>query len=212
MKRLKRATIVLPLLVLLAGAAVPVLVDLDDAGGGSVAEAQARRVAGRTAEEWIALATQAAARDQFDKALKFAKTAEGVESGEQYAAELRAIRKARRRRREISRLKARLTEGPIEDLALDGEGRVLSGHRLTTVLPGESLWSLAREFAAAELAVLPAEVDNRDTYAAWDELTALNGVRELKVGERVALPLTDADAERVPHERLIGEAQAPTAR
>lgn len=191
MKRIKRATIVLPLIVLLLGIIVPAIMERDEGVRASDAEAPEPRVSGRTAGEWAAMAAEALDEGSLNRALSYIKTAESVSAGEQYAAELRDVRTARRRAAEARRLADRMAAGEADHVAFDASGVVVSAHRLVTVLPGESLWTLARDMVAAERHVAAADVpdDDRDVYRAWDSLTALNGVRELEVGERVHVPL-----------------------
>ncbi len=191
MDRIKRATIVLPLVVLLLGAVVPVLVERDEGVRASDAEAPEVRVSGMTAGEWAAMAGEALEEGRLNRALSCIKTAESVNEGSQYSAELRSIRTARRRASEAARLAGRLTGGAADHVVFDPSGVVVSARRLVTVLPGESLWTLARDMVAAGRRVPASDVrtDDRDVYRMWDSLTALNGVRELEVGERVRVPL-----------------------
>ena len=219
MKRLKRATIVLPLVVLLLGAVVPVLLERDDSVRVSGVEVPEARVSGRTAGEWAKLAGEALERGRLRRALSHIKTAESVTPGTQYAIELREIRHARRRASDVGRLTRRLTDGSVGHVVFGEEGAVVSAHRKTTVLPGESLWTLARDLVAAERRVPRSEVagGDRSVYRAWDELTALNGVRELEVGERVRVPLSIAeqtalaDANRRDHQRIASASSALAA-
>ncbi len=219
MTRLKRATIVLPLVVLLLGAVVPVLLERDDSVRVSGVEVREARASGRTAGEWAKLASEARKVGQLRKALSYIKTAESVSPGTQYATELKEIRTASWRASEAERLSRRLTEGPIDHVVFGEDGAVASAHRRVTVLPGESLWTLARDLVAAGRRVSPDEVagGDRDVYRAWDELTALNGVRELEVGERARVPLSVveqtalADANRRDHERIVAASSALAA-
>ena len=191
MTRIKRATIVLPLVVLLLGVLVPVLLERDEEVRASDAEAAEARVSGRTAGEWAAEAMQAMAEGRWKRALSSIKTAESVEAGTQYATELKSIRRARWRASEAARLADRMIGGDADYVAFDAFGAVVAAHRLVTVLPGESLWTLATDMVAAMRRVPAADVpdDDRDVYRMWDSLTAMNGVRELEVGERVRVPL-----------------------
>ncbi len=195
MTRLKRATIVLPLVVLLLGAIVPVLLERDETIRTSGVEVPEARVSGRTAGEWAKLAFEARKRGRLRKALSHIKTAESVSLGVQYATELSEIRKARWRVSEVDRLTRRLTEGPVEHVAFGEDGAVVSAHRQATVLPGESLWTLARDLVAAQRRVPGNEIADSDgeVYRAWDALTELNGVRQLRIGERVRVPLFPAE-------------------
>lgn len=219
MTRLKRATIVLPLVVLLLGAVVPVLLERDDSVGASDVPVPDARVSGRTAREWAKLAGEALERGRLRRALSCIKTAESVSPGTQYATELRLIRHARRRASDVERLALRLTEGPVAHAVFGEDGAVVSAHREATVLPGESLWTLARDIVAAGCGVPGDEVagGDRDVYRAWDALTSLNGVRELEVGERVRVPLSSAEqitlaaANRRDHERIAAASSALAA-
>ena len=219
MTRLKRAMIVLPLIVLLLGAVVPVLLERDDSLRGSGVEVREARASGRTAGEWAKLAGVARKRGRLREALSYIKTAESVSPGAQYATELREIRTTRQRASEVERLSRRLIEGPVDHVVFGEEGAVASAHRRVTVLPGESLWTLARDLVAAGRRVSTDEVarGDRNVYRAWDALTALNGVRELEVGERVRVPLllaertALADANRRDHERVGAASSALTA-
>jgi hypothetical protein len=219
MTRLKRATIVLPLVVLLLGAVVPVLLERDDLLRASGVEVPEARVSGGTSGEWAELAGEALGQGRLRKALSYIKTAESVTPGAQYATELKEIRHAGRRASDVGRLTHRLTEGPIDHVVFGEDGAVVRAHRKTTVLPGESLWTLARDLVAAGRRVPRSEVDagDRGVYRAWDELTALNGLRELEVGERVRVPLTIvertalADANRRDHKRIADASSALAA-
>lgn len=196
MTRLRKATIALPLLVVLAGALVPLVFERDSGIRASGADAPEPVIDGRTSEEWSELATAALERGRFRQALAHIKTAERVEPGIQYADRLAGIRRARWRAREIERVRARFHDGPIDGLAFDGSGNMTGGHRLVVVLPGESLWSIARSLVAAERGDEPRGVSRNDpdVYVSWDVLTRLNGLRELEVGERVAVPVPAAEA------------------
>ncbi|MFH1689223.1 MAG: hypothetical protein ABIE42_03165 [Candidatus Eisenbacteria bacterium] len=216
MTRIKRATIVLPLVVLLLGAIVPVLLERDEGARASDVEAPEVRVSGRTAGEWATLAAEALEQGRLNRALSCIKTAESVGTGVQYAAELKSVRRARWRVSEVNRLSHRLSEGSADHAVFDAYGAVVSAHRLVTVLPGESLWTLARDMVAAGRRVPAADVsgDDRDVYRMWDSLTALNGVRELEVGERVRVSLLPGeraalvDANRRDLERVAAAAAA----
>lgn len=219
MARIKRATIALPLVVLLLGAVVPVLMERDEGVRASDAGAPEARVSGRTAGEWVTMAGEALEQGRLSRALSCIKTAESVNTGVQYAAELKSIRTARRRASEATRLARRMTGGGADHVAFDASGAVVSAHRLITVLPGESLWTLSRDMVAAVRRVPAADVsgDDRDVYRMWDCLTALNGVRELEVGERVRVSLTHderatlADANRRDLERVAAASEALAA-
>jgi hypothetical protein len=219
MTRLKRATIALPLMVVLLGVVVPVLMEKDDETVAADAKAPEPRVSGRTASEWAALADGALDRGRFNEALSHIKTAESVAPGVQYADELSGIRRAKWRAAEVRRLTSRLLAGDIDHADFRSDGSVASAHRLVTVLPGESQWTLARDMAAARRGVTAAEIDSRDrdVYALWDTLTAINGVRELDVGERVRVPVPAvelaalADANRRDLERVADASTALAA-
>jgi hypothetical protein len=216
MTRLKRATILLPLLVVLLGITVPVIVDRSESPRASDADAPEPRVSGRTAGEWAALAAQALEQGRLNRALSYIKTAERVGPGTQYQDELRDVRKARRKASETERVRRRMAGGDLAMVDFAGDGSVTAAHRLVTVLPGESLWTLARDMAAAQQGVLPSEIasDSREVYVLWDALTALNGVRELEVGERVRVPVAPCelaalvDANRRDLGRLAGASAA----
>ncbi|MCK4680697.1 hypothetical protein KAT82_06195, partial [bacterium] len=74
MTRLKRATIVLPLVVLLLGVVVPVLLERDDSVRASRVEVREARTSGRTAGEWAKLAYVAQRRGELREALSYIKT------------------------------------------------------------------------------------------------------------------------------------------
>lgn len=219
MSRLKRATIVLPIIVLLLGVVVPILLERDDPPRASGAEVPEARVSGRTSGEWAELAFEARELGRLRKALSHIKTAESITPGTQYATELREIRLASRRASDVGRLARRLIEVPVDHAAFSENGAVAQAHRKVTVLPGESLWTLARDLVAARRRVPGSEVTggDRDVYRAWDELTALNGLRELEVGERVCVPLSIvertalADANRRDHKRIVSAFSALAA-
>jgi len=216
MKRIKRVTIALPLIVVLLGVALPVLLERDEEVRAFDAEAPEARVSGRTAGEWADLARSALDEGRLNRALSYIKTAETVEPGVQYAVELSGIRSERRRASEIDRNRRRLTGGAIDHAEFDESGSVVSAYRLVTVLPGESLWTLARDMAAARWRVPVTDVprDDRYVYRLWDALTAMNGVRELEVGERARVPLVPAelaalaDVNRRDLERVASAAEA----
>jgi len=216
MKRIKRATIVLPLIVVVLGVALPLLMKRDEGVRATDLEPPEVRVSSRTAGEWADLARGALERGRLDRALSYIKTAEAVEPGAQYAAELKGIRSERRRAAEINSNRRRLTGRDIDHAEFDESGSVESAHRLVTVLPGESLWTLARDVAAARWGVPAADVpqDDPDVYCLWDALTTLNGVRELEVGERVLVPPAHdelaalADMNRRDLERVASASEA----
>lgn len=196
MKRLKKMTMVLPLVVILAGALVPLVIERGNDIQASGQEVSERKLGGRTAGEWAALAREAQEDGRFRQALSHIKTAERVEAGTQYAGELVRIRRARWRSREGARVRERFHGGPIEDLTFDEAGAVAGGHRTAVVLPGESLWTIATSLAAAGRAGRAGHApDSRAVYVLWDELTGLNGVRELEVGERVKVPIPPGEVE-----------------
>lgn len=199
MRRFTRATIALPLVVLLAGALIPALVDRGDGAGRAPAEEPPATYRGRTADQWVDAARQAAARESYRRALKLVKTAERLEPGTQYADVLRSIRRARWRSREVSETRQRFLEGPVAELSFRADGSVEAGHRTVVALPGESLWSLARCWAAAEVGVPEEEMQDEKglVYARWDRLVGLNGLRELEVGELVRLPLGAEDVAAI---------------
>ena len=219
MTRLKRATIALPLVVLSLGVIVPVLLERDDSLRASGVEVREARVSGRTAGEWAGLALEAREVGRLRKALSYIKTAESVSPGAQYATEIQEIRQARRRASEIERSRCRLAAGPVYHVVFGEDGAVVSAHRQVTILPGESLWTLARDLVAAARRVPADDVagGDRSIYRTWDALTALNGIRELAVGERVRVPLSPAeqtalaDGNRRDHERIAGAASALAA-
>ena len=193
MKQHGKATLALPLAILLSGALIPLVVS----GGGRTpalpADAGEPMYAGRTAVEWCTMATKAMERGEHDLAIRYFKTAEKVEPGAQYASELTLARRERRRALAVERERARLFGGSPDSLCVNNAGRVTYGHRTVVVLPGESLWTLARAFVAADRGVTAGELTTPDgaLYAVWDALTSLNGLRELDVGETVLLPLPE---------------------
>lgn len=195
MEARNRLTLALPVVLIIVGLLVPSLV-ASRSSSGPAAERAPARYAGLTAAEWAARGRRALERGRLDKALSYLKTAERVEPGTQYALELAGVRRARRRAAEIDRDRARFLEGPIIELNLRPDVTVANGHRVTIALPGESLWTLARRYAAALAGVARKDVGSAAVYAAWDRLTDLNGVRELEVGEAVSVPLPRG--ERAP--------------
>ena len=194
MKVKRRLTLALPVVLILAGLLVPTFVDSRSSSEAPTGRRPARH-AGHTAPEWAVRGKRALARGRFDRAISYLKTAERAEPGTQYARELADARRARRRAVEAERNRERLLDGVVHDLSFDSEGRVTAGRRTTIVLPGESLWTLAERYAAAVAGVAPSEVDERAVYAVWDQLTDLNGMRELEVGEAACLPLPDGEME-----------------
>ncbi|MBN2565423.1 MAG: hypothetical protein JXB46_06900, partial [Candidatus Eisenbacteria bacterium] len=195
MRRLTRATIALPLAVVLAGILIPLLLGQGDRSVAPGTEGVPLEIKGRTAVQWATAAQEAAERSEFNLALRCIKTAEQADPGTQYAESLTAIRRARWRYQEALELQDRLLHGPLESAAFGDDGSLLVGYRTVVALPGESLWSLARALVAAERGILGDEVPQRDpdVYGHWDRLVELNGLRELEVGERVAFPLSDQD-------------------
>lgn len=199
MRQLRRATLALPVILIAIGLAVPAVVG----GGGSrppaATSGQKARYAGKTASEWHALAMASLEGEEFMLALRYLKTAEKVERGSQYTSDLARARRARKRARAVASNRERMLGGEPEGLELDERGHVLSVHRETVALPGESLWSLAVLLAAARDGVPPSDVDDRDrdVYVAWDALTELNGVRELEVGEVLMVPLSDSEIRSI---------------
>ena len=196
MRLLTKATVALPVMVLLLGVVVPVLMQREQAAMDPAAGTVEPTLSGRTAGEWAEQAQDALERGQFREALASIKTAENVAPGAQYDDALDEIRRAKWRAGEVGRARARMLEGSIDGAAFSDDGVFVGGSRVTPAMPGESLWTLARSLVAAEREALPSELprDDPDVYAAWDALTALNGVRELEVGEQVKLPIS-------PHER-----------
>ncbi len=196
-----RATLALPLVILLAGFIIPLVMG---AGGdeGPVAENGPGTHAGRTAAEWAALANKALAHGSYDRAISAAKSAESADGGEQYRELIVEARRARWRAREIDRNAERFLGRPAQELAFDADGRVIDGVRVAVALPGESLWTMATAWVAADHDALPSEIDDgaADVYAAWDRLTAANGVRELEVGDEILIPLLDSEMEAIAEE------------
>jgi len=197
MTRLKSATIVLPLVVVLLGLFVPVLLDRFEDARVTGAEGAAAELGGRTSDQWAELAMRELERGRLRRALASVKTAEKVEPGTQFSEELALVRRALHRASEVRETAERFAGGPVDHLELSSDGRVASAHRLVTVLPGESLWSLARGVAAAEAKASGSEVSDAAHYRAWDRLTELNGVRELSVGERIRVPVPDEELAAV---------------
>ncbi len=144
----------------------------------------------------------ALAHGKYALAIKYLKTAEKARPGRQYATELASVRAARRRSVDVASNRERMMGGEPNAVVLDDEGNVLSGHRTVLALPGESLWSIAAEVVAAREGVLPSELEPRDAdvYTLWDTLTDMNGLRELEVGERVMLPLSDDERAAMARE------------
>jgi hypothetical protein len=201
MKRIRRATVALPLAVVLAGILVPVLMDRALVEAPQVAERAQSEIRGKTGAQWADAAREAQDQGDFRRALYCIKTAERVDPGTQYAQDLSVIRRARWRRQQVVAARERLMNGPLEDLTFQADGSLASGRRSVIALPGESLWSLARALVAAERGVLPGDVGDRgDVYRRWDELVELNGLRELEVGERVGFPLSSADVAAIESE------------
>ncbi|MCD4690324.1 hypothetical protein K8S17_02580 [bacterium] len=190
-----RATLALPLVILLAGFLVPLLMDAGPKAAGEEDTAPGIH-AGRTAIEWEGMAVSALVHGAHSRALSCAKSAELADHGEQYGDLIREIRRSRRRSREIAGNAERFLGRPVAHVEHNENGGVIEGVRVVVALPGESLWTLAVAYVAAENDVLPGEVDvgTADVYAAWDRLTAANGVRELEVGETVFVPLTSEEA------------------
>jgi hypothetical protein len=188
MTRLRKATLALPVLLIVAGLAVPVVVD----GGSSrpPAPPAKARYAGRTADEWRSMGAAALEEDRFGLALRYMKTAERVSPGAQFAKEIRGVREARRRAQLVDANCERMLGGDVAGVEISDGGEVVSAYRLTVALPGESLWSLAGALAAARAGLLPSELEERVVYSVWDSLTERNGLRELEVGEVVRVPLS----------------------
>ncbi len=199
MKLPARVTIALPVGIILIGALIPLVAR---SGGDAPPPPEApevRTMNGKTAGEWCSLAAAAAERGQYDRAIGFMKTAEEIDPGQQYAADLVAIRRARWRALEISRERERILGGEVARLDFADDGTIAIGGRNVIVLPGESLWSLARSAAAAERGLLPEELADLDPSAVrwWDRLTEQNGVRELEVGELVLVPLREDEVAHI---------------
>jgi hypothetical protein len=186
-----KATLALPLAILLLGVAVPLALNPGARPGAPRRVAEEGRRAGRTAGEWRELALTALTNGRHDLALRRIKTAEAVDPGKQFARETREIRRAARNARDVARLRERFLGSDVEHIQLDSRGAVLVAYRTVVALPGESLWSIARSLASAEAGAPPPQIagDDPRIYEAWDRLTDLNGLRELEVGERVKVPL-----------------------
>jgi len=192
MRRRTKATLALPMAILLLGLAVPLAVRPGARPQASRPATEARRRAGRTAAEWRELAVAALEDGRHDTALRRIKTAESVDPGRQFDLEIREIRRARREVRVFERARERFLGGDVEHVELDPRGAVLVAYRTAVVLPGESLWSIARTLASAEEGGNPTSrvpADDPRIFEHWDRLTDLNGVRELDVGERIKVPL-----------------------
>lgn len=189
MRRLSKASLALPVVIVAVGFLVPLFAGGRSERPADVAEAGIFR--GRTATEWETMAARALEGGRHARAIAHLKSAERADPGAQYAERLRDARRALWAAREAGRLRARFLGSEIVDLAFGEDCRVASGHRTTVALPGESLWSIARAMVAAERAALPRDIDDGDPeiFRIWDALTEKNGVRELEVGEAVLLPL-----------------------
>jgi hypothetical protein len=199
MKRLSKLTRALPVAILLLGVAVPLAVRPTARTDRRAPVEEVRRRAGRTGAEWRGLALAALKDGRHDLALRRIKTAESVDPGPQFAREAREIRSARRSALDLERSRERLVGGAVEHIEFDPHGAVLVAYRTAVVLPGESLWSIARSLAAAETRV-PAPTlaaSDRRVYDLWDRLTDLNGLRELEVGERIRVPLPEGEREAI---------------
>jgi hypothetical protein len=193
-----KITLALPLAILLLGVALPLAVRRESGPDPRPPAPEARR-AGRTAPEWRELAVAALERGHHNLALRRIKTAEAVRPGRQYADETRRIREAARDARDVARARRRLLEGGIEHIEFDHTGAVLIAYRSAVVLPGESLWSIARSMASADEGVPEPSLAAGDSrvYPLWDSLTGLNGLRELRVGERIRIPLPAREREAI---------------
>jgi len=196
-----RATIALPFIILLAGIILPLLSDAGSDRPDEARETGVASYAGRTAAEWEVLATRSAERGAYDRALSCAKSAERVQSGEQFVGLLKDIRALRWRSREIERSRERFFAGDVVVASLDDPAAFIPAHRVTVALPGESLWTIATTIVATERGELARDMsdDNGDVYIVWDGLTELNGVRELEVGEWVLLPIPREEVEGLRH-------------
>jgi hypothetical protein len=199
MRRLRKFTRALPLAILLLGAAVPLAVRPGARADRRAEVQEAHRRAGHTGAEWRGLALEALAEGRHDLALRRIKTAESVDPGRQFAREAREIRSARRIALDVERSRERLLGGRVERIEFDRLGGVVVAYRTTVSMPGESLWSIARRLAAAEDGVPASRLaaDDHRVYALWDQLTDLNGLRELKVGEHVKVPLPREERETI---------------
>jgi hypothetical protein len=156
-----------------------------DAPEVAVAERTEATYAGRTAAEWERMAERALDAGALDQALKYVKSAELVEAGDQFADELRTVRRLRREAIERRELRDRFLRGQVAHVEYGPDGSVTLAYRTTLALPGESLWTLAQGLAATA----GPGADETVVYRCWDRLTDLNGVRELEVGEPVRIPL-----------------------
>jgi len=202
MRPLSRASLALPVAVVVAALVVPLLAER--ASEPEPAESVVAGVfRGRTAAEWEAVATRALDRGAHDRAIALLKSAERADPGKQYEERLKGARRARWAAREIKRRRERFLGSEIQELALEPGCGICSGHRTTVALPGESLWSIARAMVAAERGLLPVGIDARDAEVVrrWDALTEMNGVRELEVGETVLLPLPPDEMASLVRER-----------
>ncbi len=189
-----RATLALPLVILLAGFVVPLMMGAGaDEARGPVDDRGVH--AGRTAEQWKSLADRALGHGAFERALSCAKSAELADAGDQYREFIADVRRARRRAGAVEDNADRFLGRPVAEMRFNDEGGVTGGVRIAVALPGESLWTMAEAWVAADRGVLPSEVDDgsADVYAAWDCLTTANGVRELEVGDEILVPLLDSE-------------------
>ena len=199
MKLHTSATLALPLAILLSGAVIPLVVS----GGGRApappVDAGEPRYVGKTAREWCVMATKSLEQRRYDLAIRYLKTAERVEPGSQYEDRLTRARRTRRRATDVARIRERLLGGEFDGLELDSAGAVVSAHRTTVVLPGESLWTLAEGLVAAGRGLLASDLAPGDpaVYEAWDALTAMNGVREFDVGEIVLVPVPERETAAI---------------
>ncbi len=181
----------LPIVILAVGFLIPACIGREGPERVSGGNASAT-YAGRTAAQWESMAERALDEGAYAKALKCIKSAERVEPGRQYARELDAVRRRRWEARELAFLERRFLEGRPAHAEYEKDGGVRLAYRTTVALPGESLWSLAADIAAARTGVLPGRgIDESEVYRWWDDLTELNGLRELEVGEAVRLPLPE---------------------
>jgi hypothetical protein len=199
MQRLRKFTRALPLAILLLGAVVPLAVRPGARTDRRTEAEEVRRRAGRTGAEWRELAIEALGEGRHSLALRRIKTAESVDPGRQYAREVREIRSAKRVAIDVERSRERLLGVAVERIEFDPRGAVVLAYRTTVAMPGESLWTIARSVAAAVDGVPASRLaaDDRRVYAAWDQLTDLNGLRELRVGEPVKVPLPREERERI---------------
>ncbi|MBD3349032.1 MAG: hypothetical protein GF400_07535 [Candidatus Eisenbacteria bacterium] len=196
MGHLRKATLALPVVLILIGLAVPVVVD----GGSSrpPAPPDPPRYAGRTAAEWHELAMRSLESGRLNMALKYMKTAERTAPGRQYGRELAEVRRARKKAAAAAENRRRMLEAEPGSFEIASDGRVTSAYREVVALPGESLWSLAGRLVAARTGDFPSDVaDGDEVYDVWDALTDLNGVRELEVGEIVFVPLSDDELRAI---------------